>query len=162
METRSRVFPATLEIGYPDHDLNRLTSFFRPLTIIPICILLGLISGPSFRMDAPKVVIGSGGILFPATAMMLLFRQKYPRWWFDWNLALVRFTVRVFAYLALMRDEYPSTDAQQAVHIEIPYPDARTELNRWLPLVKWFLAIPHLIVLAFLSIGACICGILDR
>ncbi len=85
---------------------------------------------------------------------MLLFRQKYPRWWFDWNVALIKFSTRVEAYLALLRDEYPSTDEDQAVHIEIPYPDAKNELNRWLPLVKWFLAIPHYIVLFFLGIAA--------
>ena len=85
---------------------------------------------------------------------MILFRQKYPRWWFDWNLELLRFTNRVGAYLFLLRDEYPSTDEEQAVHLEMPYPDARTELNRWLPLVKWILAIPHYIVLFFLGIAA--------
>ncbi len=85
---------------------------------------------------------------------MLLFRQKYPGWWFDWNVALIKFSTRVEAYLALLRDEYPSTDEDQAVHIEIPYPDAKNELNRWLPLVKWFLAIPHYIVLFFLGIAA--------
>ena len=91
-----------------------------------------------------------------ATALMLLFRQKYPRWWFDWNLGLVRFGTRVYAYLALLRDEYPSTDDEQAVHIDIPYPDAPRELNRWLPLVKWFLAIPHFVVLGLLAVGACV------
>ena len=89
-----------------------------------------------------------------APLVMILFRQKYPRWWFDWNLELLRFTNRVGAYLFLLRDEYPSTDAEQAVHLEMPYPDAQRELNRWLPLVKWLLAIPHYIVLFFLAIAA--------
>jgi len=92
--------------------------------------------------------------------LMLLFRQKYPRWWFDWNLALTRFSTRVAVYLALLRDEYPSADDEQAVHIQIPYPDAKQELNRWLPLVKWFLAIPHYVVLWFLSIAAFLCVII--
>jgi hypothetical protein len=95
--------------------------------------------------------------VFLATVLMLLFRQKYPRWWFDWNLALTGFSTRVLAYLALLRDEYPSTDHEQAVHVGIPYPDATHELNRWLPLVKWFLAIPHYIVLGVLSIAAVCC-----
>jgi uncharacterized protein DUF4389 len=90
---------------------------------------------------------------------MILFRQKYPRWWFDWNLALMRFNARVFAYLALLRDEYPSTDEEQAVHLTVLYPDAREDLNRWLPLIKWFLAIPHYVVLFFLSIAAVFCVI---
>ncbi len=100
------------------------------------------------------VTLSAGGVLFLATMLMLVFRQKYPRWWFDWNIALTKFSTRVGAYLALLRDEYPSTDEEQAVHIEIPYPDAKKDLNRWLPLVKWLLAIPHYIVLFFLGIAA--------
>ena len=153
-------FPATLEIDYPDRELNRLTTFFRPFTAIPIAIILSLVSGSGARAAADKYVIGSGGILFLATALMLLFRQKYPRWWFDWNLALTRFGARVSAYLMLLRDEYPSTDDEQAVHIELPYPDAAHDLNRWLPLVKWLLAIPHYIVLCFLGMAAVFCVII--
>ncbi|MCY4664381.1 MAG: DUF4389 domain-containing protein [Acidimicrobiaceae bacterium] len=99
-------------------------------------------------------------MLFAPTLLMILFRQKYPRWWFDWNLELARFTARVYAYLSLMRDEYPSTDEQQAVHLELDYPDASRDLNRWLPLVKWLLAIPHYIVLAVLGVAAFICVII--
>jgi hypothetical protein len=95
-----------------------------------------------------------------ATMLMLVVRQKYPRWWFDWNVALISFATRVWAYLALLRDEYPSTDEEQAVTIEIPYPDARTDLNRWLPLIKWLLALPHYVALAFLGVAAVICVIL--
>jgi hypothetical protein len=100
------------------------------------------------------VNLSAGGVLFLATMLMLVFKRKYPRWWFDWNIALTKFGARVGAYLALLRDEYPSTDEDQAVHIEIPYPDARKDLNQWLPLVKWLLAIPHYIVLFFLGIAA--------
>ena len=85
---------------------------------------------------------------------MILFRQKYPRWWFDWNLELQRFSSRVGVYLALMDDRYPSTDDHQSVHLDYRYPDAKRELNRWLPLVKWFLAIPHFVVLVFLYLAA--------
>lgn len=152
-------FPARLDIDYPDRDLNRLTTLFRPFTVIPIAIVLALVSGPSVQENGTHYQFASGGIVFLATVLMLLFRQKYPRWWFDWNLALLKFGTRVSAYLALLRDEYPSTDAEQAVHIEIAYPDATRELNRWLPLVKWFLAIPHYIVLAFLTLAAVVCTI---
>jgi len=148
-------FPATLEIDYPDRELNRWTTFFRPLTVIPIAIILGLLSRTTVRAESANYAAGSGGVVFAATALMLLFRRKYPRWWFDWNLALVRFSTRVAAYLALLTDEYPSTDDEQAVHITIPYPDAARDLNPWLPLVKWLLAIPHCIVLALLALGAC-------
>jgi hypothetical protein len=96
------------------------------------------------------VVAGAGGILFLGPLLMILFRRKYPKWWFDWNLELQRLTNRVVVYVALMNDRYPSTDEQQAVHLDYEYPDAARDLNRWLPLVKWLLAIPHLIILLFL------------
>ncbi len=150
-------YPATLSIDYPDRKLNRLTSFFRLIVIIPIGVILYLVSGAVYRSGDESqwvVAISAGGVLFLATVLMLVFKRKYPRWWFDWNMALTKFGTRVGAYLALLRDEYPSTDEDQAVHIEIPYPDARKDLNRWLPLVKWLLAIPHYIVLFFLIIAA--------
>ena len=161
-------YPAALDIEYPDRELNRLTTFFRPITFIPIGIVLALLSGPTtlggptgHAADSGPVVmltLGSGGLLSLPTALMLVFRRKYPRWWFDWNLELAGFTTRCMAYLALLRDEYPSTDEAQAVHLELWYPDA-TALNRWLPLVKWLLAVPHYIVLAFLWLAATLCVI---
>jgi uncharacterized protein DUF4389 len=160
MEDASPGFPATLEIDYPDRELDRLTTFFRLFTVIPVAIILALITRATVRADSANYVVGSGGIVFLATVLMLLFRQKYPRWWFDWNLALTKFGTRVSAYLALLRDEYPSTDDEQAVHIEIAYPDAGRDLNRWLPLVKWFLALPHYIVLFFLAIATLLCVII--
>lgn len=160
MDTVPAAYPATLEIDYPDRELNRLTSFFRPLMVIPIAVILGLLTRANVRTDSANYIVGSGGIVFPATVLMLLFRQKYPLWWFDWNLALTRFSTRVCSYLALLRDEYPATDAAQAVHLEVAYPDARHELNRWLPLVKWLLATPHYVVLCFLCIGAIVCVII--
>jgi len=160
MHTVSPTYRATLEVDYPDRELNRVTTFFRPLTVIPVAIILGLLTRATMRSDSATYVIGSGGIVFPATVLMLLFRQKYPRWWFDWNLALTRFSTRVCSYLALLRAEYPATDDEQAVHVEVTYPDARHDLNRWMPLVKWLLAVPHYIVLCFLSVGAVICVII--
>ena len=160
MENVPSGFPATLEIDYPDRELDRLTTVFRLFTIIPIAVILALLTRGTVHAGAANHVVGSGGIVFLATVLMLLFRQKYPRWWFDWNLALTRFSTRVAVYLALLRDEYPSADDEQAVHIQIPYPDAKQELNRWLPLVKWFLAIPHYVVLWFLSIAAFLCVII--
>lgn len=151
-------YPATLDIDYPTDDLNRLTTFFRPIVVIPIAIVLALVTGPTVHVGSAEraIAIESGGIVAGATALMLLFRRKYPRWWFDWNVALVRFGTRATAYLALLRDEYPSTDDEQAVHIDIAYPDASRELNRWLPLVKWLLAIPHFVILGLLAVLACI------
>ena len=159
MDSVSTGFPASLEIEYPDRPLDRLTTFFRLFTVIPIGVVLALVTGGGGRGPSPNHAFGTGGTVFLATVLMLLFRQKYPRWWFDWNVGLTRFATRVLAYLALLRDEYPSADDEQAVHVVIPYPRASEELNRWLPLVKWFLAIPHYLVLALLSIVAVCCVI---
>jgi Domain of unknown function (DUF4389) len=149
--------PVQFAVDYPDRDLNRLTTAFRIFTVIPIAILLGTIEGYSEQdfggAETGTVVIGGTGLLFIPPLLMLLFRQKYPRWWFDWNRELLRFINRVGIYLALMDDRYPATDDHQAVALDFPYPDAQLDLNRWLPLVKWFLAIPHYIVLFFLYIG---------
>ena len=151
-------YPVTLSVDYPDRPLNRLTTFFRAFTAIPILIVLGTVAGGTVQWGDGKhagtVATGVGGLLFFGPLLMIVFRQKYPRWWFDWNLELQRFGIRTVAYLALMDDRYPSTDEHQSVHLDYRYPDAAVELNRWLPLVKWFLAIPHYIVLFFLQIGA--------
>jgi hypothetical protein len=157
--------PIQLDVEYPDRPLNRLTTFFRVFTIIPIAIVLAMVSGTqtwgSYGDGAGDTgstfVIGAGGVLFAGPLLMILFREKYPRWWFDWNLELTRFTSRVTIYGALLDDRYPSTDEAQSLRLDMPYPDARTELNRWLPLVKWLLAIPHYIVLVFLGIAAFVC-----
>jgi hypothetical protein len=157
MSEDKRPYPVSLSVDYPDRELNRLTSFFRLIVIIPIAVLLCLVSGAVWESGEGQqwvVNLSAGGVLFLATMLMLVFKRKYPRWWFDWNIALTKFGARVGAYLALLRDEYPSTDEDQAVHIEIPYPDAKKDLNQWLPLVKWLLAIPHYIVLFFLGIAA--------
>lgn len=153
------VYPASLTIDYPDRPLNRLTSFFRIFTAIPILIVIALLSGVSY--SSHNAYQGnewgwtiSGVSIFLPLVLMLLFRKKYPRWWFDWNLAFTRFSFRISSYLLLLRDEYPSTDEEQAVHLDLIYPDAEKQLMRGMPLVKWFLAIPHYIVLYFLGIAA--------
>ena len=155
--TRSE-YPVRFSVEYPDRDLNRLTTAFRLIVAIPILILAATVGGEAwggYGDDAAGgAALGAGGLLFLPPLLMIVFRQKYPRWWYDWNLELLRFTNRIGVYLALMDDRYPSTDERQAVSLDFPYPDAREGLNRWLPLVKWLLAIPHYIVLFFLFIGA--------
>ena len=158
MDASSVPYPARLDIDYPEEGLSRLTTLFRIILVIPIVVVIGLLGGgaPNTQQvgEATWIVVSSGGFLFAPTLLMLLFRRKYPRWWFDWNLELYRFSTRVSAYFLLMRDEYPSTDEEQAVHLELDYPDAERDLNRWLPLIKWLLAIPHYIVLTIFAIVA--------
>jgi len=154
-------YPVSFAVEYPDRDLNRVTSFFRIFMVIPIAIVLGTVGGETWQWTYHNgaQALGESGLLFLGPLLMILFRQKYPRWWFDWNLELQRFTSRVLIYLALMDDRYPSTDEHQSVHLDYAYPDAATDLNRWLPLVKWFLAIPHYILLFFLDIFAILVAI---
>jgi hypothetical protein len=150
-------YPVRFDVDFPPRPLGRLSTAFRAIVAIPIVVLLTMLSGETLRSDdsggdARTLVIGGAAVFVPLV-LMLVFRQKYPRWWFDWNLNLMRFSNRVTAYLALLDDRYPSTDEEQSVHLEFEYPDAR-QLSRWLPLVKWLLALPHYIVLLFLGIGA--------
>jgi hypothetical protein len=147
-------YPLTFSVEYPDRDLDRVTTGFRIIVAIPILIVLAAIGGGEAGGAGAWVAAGSGGVLFFPVLLMIVFRQKYPRWWYDWNLELLRFENRVFVYLGLMDDRSPSTDDRQSVSLEFPYPDAKQGLNRWLPLVKWFLAIPHYIVLIFLGLAA--------
>jgi Domain of unknown function (DUF4389) len=149
-------YPVQYSVEYPDRDLNRLTTGFRLIVAIPILVVAAALGGHAW---GPGPVIAAGVVFLPAL-LMIVFRQKYPRWWYDWNLELLRFTNRVGVYLALMDDRYPSTDEHQSVSLDFPYPDAERGLNRWLPLVKWFLAIPHYIVLVFMWLAAIVCVIL--
>ena len=153
-------YPARLTVDRPEQ-LNRVTTAFRIILVIPIAIVIGILTSSgsaTWETDDGEWVTTGGtsitGALFGVTLLMIVFRQRYPRWWFDFALELARFGARVSAYLALVTDRYPSTVEEQSVHLEIDYPDVERDLNRWLPLVKWFLAIPHFIILIFLWIGA--------
>ena len=144
-------YPVTFSVDYPDRDLDRVTTFFRVFMVIPIAIVAGLLAHASYS-EYSTAAVGGALIVLPVV-LMLLFRKKYPRWWFDWNLEMMRFSARIGVYLSLMDDRYPSTDEQQSVHLDFDYPDAKNDLHPALPLVKWLLAIPHYFVLFFLSIG---------
>ena len=138
-------YPVKLKIDYPEKS-NKLTAMFRLVLIIPIVIILSFISSYAEALSL-------------AVVLMILFREKYPKWWFDWNVGITKFIYRIAAYGLLMRDEYPSTETDQAVQVELPYPDVNKDLNRWMPLVKWFLAIPHFIALVFMFIAVVFCTI---
>jgi len=160
MNVAPPVYPARLQVDYPDQH-NRVTTLFRIVLVIPIAIIYGVLTAGATRTvyDESGQVVSttSGGIsagLFLATLLMILFRQRYPRWWFDFVVELTRFGARIGAYVVLLTDQYPSTVDAQRVHLEIDYPDVPRDLNRWLPLVKWLLAIPHFLVLVVLSVGA--------
>jgi hypothetical protein len=154
------VYPARLDVDYVEQH-NRATTLFRLVLIVPVAVVIGLLTAGATQQayDAAGAEVGttSGGItagLFLATLLMILFRRRYPRWWFDFAVELARFGTRICAYLALLTDQYPSTVEQQSVHLEIDYPQVERDLNRWLPLVKWLLAIPHFLVLIVLSVAA--------
>jgi hypothetical protein len=137
-------YPVQFSVDFPDRALDRLSSALRLIVAIPIAVVFLTIAGGESA---------AGGLLVFGPLLMIVFRQKYPRWWFDWNLNLWRFGNRLCVYLALMDDKYPSTDEEQSVHLDVEYPDAARDLNRWMPLVKWLLAIPHYVVLFFLYIA---------
>jgi hypothetical protein len=164
MDAPQQTYAARLEIDYPER-LDRVTTLFRVFLIIPIAIVLSLVSAAATSSTViyqsgeviKKTTTTGGGIaggLFAATVLLIVFRQRYPRWWFDFVLQFNRFATRVGAYFALLTDTYPSTEDEQSVHLDLDYPDARDGLNRWLPLVKWLLALPHYFVLLFLGLGA--------
>jgi hypothetical protein len=147
-------YPVDLKIDYQDRELNRATTFFRIFTIIPIAIILTLIGGGAGYYDhTGTFASGLAGLIVFPTALMIIFEGKYPRWWFDFNKQLASFILRVTTYLLLIDDTYPSTDEEQSVHLELEYPNVEGELSRYMPIVKWFLAIPHYFVLFFLGIG---------
>ena len=138
-------YSVNLKIDYSEAS-NKLTALIRLFLVIPVFILLTLISSYAEALSL-------------AVALMILFREKYPKWWFDWNLSLTKFWLRIFAYGLLMRDEYPSTDDDQAIQVDIPYPDVKKDLNRWMPLFKWILVIPHIVVLLFIFIAVVFCSV---
>ncbi len=147
-------YPARLAIAYPDRQLNRLTTFFRPILVIPIVIILALLAGGGSGAENQEGNLSLAGLVVLPVLLFILFRLKYPRWWFDWNLALSRFSLRVASYCLLLDDTYPSAEDEQAVRLDLDYPNASQDLNRWLPLVKWFLAIPHIVILILLDVAA--------
>jgi len=160
VQSASTVYPVRLEVDYQEQH-NRVTTLFRVILIIPIAIILTVLTAgatqTAYDQSGEAVSTTSGGItacLFLATLLMIVFRKRYPRWWFDFALELTRFGIRVGAYLTLVTDQYPSTVEEQSVHLQIDYPDAERDLNRWLPLVKWLLAIPHFLILIVLSVAA--------
>jgi hypothetical protein len=162
MQSTTTSYPVEFDVEYPARRLNRVSTFFRLLFAVPILVVLAALGGPAFGGGGGDWLFFIGlasGLLVIPPLLMIVFREKYPRWWFDFNLAFLRFDNRVMSYLLLLRDEFPSTDEEQAVHLDVPYPDVRSDLNRWMPLVKWFLAIPHYVALLVLDIAVLLCSV---
>ena len=162
MQPTTLEHPVQLDVDYPDRPLDRLSSAFRLLTILPVLAVLATIGGPALEGDGfgDLLCLGlAGGVLFLPPLLTIVFREKYPRWFYDFNVAYLRFDNRIIGYLLLLRDEYPSVDDEQAVHLELPYPDVRSDLNRWLPLVKWLLAVPHYAVLFVLDLAVAVAAV---
>jgi hypothetical protein len=151
--TAPTAHPVRFDVDYPDRPLDRVSTAFRAVTSIPILAVLAVVSGGLWQLsdDPDSAIAAAGGLLFLGPLLMIVFRRRYPRWWFDFNLELQRFTNRVWAYLTLLDDRYPSTTDTQSVHLEYPYPNVERDLNRWLPLVKWALAVPHYLALLVLN-----------
>ena len=163
MQSMNPIHPVEFGVDYPDRPRDRVSTLFRLVFAIPILVVLAVLGGPALGAGRPGgglffIGLASGLVVVPPL-LTIVCREKYPRWWFDFNLAFMRFDNRVMSYLLLLRDEYPSTDETQSVHLDVPYPDVRSDLNRWMPLVKWFLAIPHYLALLFLDIGVVIATI---
>ena len=155
--------PIEFDIEFPDRERDRLSTVFRPFLAVPILVVLAALGGPALggaRAGGGLFFIGlASGLVVVPPLLTIVFRQKYPRWWFDFNLAFLRFDNRVIGFLLLTCDEYPSTDDEQSVRLDVPYPDVRTDLNRFMPLIKWFLAIPHYLALLVLDLGVVIATI---
>ena len=150
------LYPVAFDVEYPADKRNRVTIFFRGILAIPVLLLLEMFvnSSSAYSGDSStQAYVTIGGFLFLPTLLLLLFRHRYPRWWFDFNVNLLAFTMRVMIYVYLLRDEYPSTEDRQALDLMIVYPDAKQDLSRGMPLVKWFLAIPHYFIIFFLGIA---------
>lgn len=159
MTPQTAEYAARLAVDYPER-LDRLTTLFRIILALPIVLIAGLLSASTSKTveqasgETVSATSSAIGAIVLATALMILFRQRYPRWWFDFLREMTRFHGRVLAYLALLTDRYPSTVDEQGVHLEIDYPDAERDLNRWMPLIKWLLVLPHVVVLAVLGVLA--------
>ena len=163
MQSTTPTHPVDFDVDYPDRHLDRFSTFLRPLFAIPILVVLAVLGGPALGAGGDGgglfFIGAASGLIVVPPLLTIVFRQKYPRWWFDFNLAFMRFDNRVMSYLLLLDDEFPSTDEEQSVHLDVAYPDVRSDLNRWMPLVKWFLAIPHYAALLVLDVGVVLAAI---
>lgn len=134
-----------------DADLGprkRLSVFFRPLLLLPVVILLSLLGGSSLSDDSSW-----GSTVFLALALIVIFTGTYPTWLLTFIHGLQAFELKIGAYALLLRDEYPSLADRPFAQVLYPNIEGGARLKRFMPLVKWFLAIPHYVVLLLTGIA---------
>ena len=122
---------------------NRLTAFFRIILVVPVFIFVSSFSpATAFSDDAAGIL---AGLMALPAGLAIVVRQVYPSYVLAFNEALLSLQTRVDVYLVLLTDEYPSIEENDLVSVTFPEVDAK-QLNRWLPLIKWLLAVPLYIV----------------
>ena len=125
-------------------DRNRKTVFFRGILAFPAMIFVATFAQSSFS-ESENWAAGTAGLIVLPTLLALLFRGKYPSYVLTFNHALIELSTRLAAYVLILNDKYPSIEANSKVAVLFPDVEGGKKLNRALPLVKWFLAIPHYI-----------------
>ena len=133
---------------------NRVTALFRLILVAPIYIFVATFAPSVAGIESADLSALFAGFFALPVALAIVFRQIYPSYLLAFNEALLSLQTRVDAYFPLLTDEYPSIEENDVVSVTFPEVDAKA-LNRWLPLIKWFLAIPLLIVgVAYIIYGA--------
>lgn len=125
---------------------NRVSALFRIIVVVPMAIFVASFA-PTDLSTSNSNYLSVGFFILP-TALAIVVRQIYPTYLLAFNEALLSLQTRVDAYLLLLTDEYPSIEENDVVSVTFPEVDAKA-LNRWLPLIKWFLAIPLYVVGVF-------------
>jgi len=126
-------------------DRNRTTVFWRGILAFPVIIFVATFTQATFA-ENDSWGFGTTGVIVIPALLAIVVRGKYPSYVLTFNHALVELSTRLAAYVLILNDKYPSIEANSKVAVLFPDVEGGKKLNRWLPLVKWFLAIPHYIV----------------
>jgi hypothetical protein len=139
---------------------NRVTALFRIILVVPMAIFLAAFTPSVADLESGDLNSLYAGFFALPVGLAIVFRQVYPSYLLAFNEALLSLQTRVNAYVVLLTDEYPSIEENDVVSVTFPEVDAKA-LNRWLPLIKWLLAIPlylvgivYIIYAAFLTLFA--------
>jgi hypothetical protein len=131
----------TTTIAIDLENRNRATVFWRGIIVFPVFVFVASFTPQAFSSDSTTAIGATGFIVLP-TFLAILFRGIYPSYVLSFNHALVELETRLYAYLFLLHDDYPSIERNPRVAVLFPDVEGGAKLNRGLPLVKWFLAIP--------------------